>query len=129
MRDLGTYSIKDWLQFLPFVERGKQIRYDFVQQKFLKSKPKAFEEFLAGNRRLQEKIFVSIIGFEEPELLSFSLKLATRHLTDATIMVFDNSRRMESRVQIEKVCRSHWSLISACGKIRTVIPTGITGFR
>ena len=107
MRDLAKYSTGDWLRLRPFVERGKQLRYDFVLQKFLKIKPAGMEEFLAANARLKGKNIVCVIGFEQPELLSFSLKLAARHLTDATVIILDNSRRKESRAQIENVCRTH----------------------
>ena len=65
------------------------------------------EEFLAANARLKGKNIVCVAGFEQPELLNFSLKLAARHLTDATVIILDNSRRKESRAQIESVCRTH----------------------
>jgi hypothetical protein len=107
MRDLGKYSTKDWLRLRPLVERLKRLRYDFVQRKFLKARPAALDEFLAANGRLKGKNIVSVIGFEQPEVLEFSLKMTARHLADATVIVLDNSRRKEARTQIERVCQTY----------------------
>ena len=107
MPDLRKYSTKDWLRLRPLVERGKRLRYDFVLQKFLKNRPEGLEKFLSANAQLKGKNIVCIVGFEQPELLNFSLKLAARHLTDATAIILDNSRRAESRAQIERVCQTH----------------------
>lgn len=63
--------------------------------------------FLAANAHLKGKNIIAVIGFEQPELLNFSLKLAARHLPDVTMMILDNSRRKESRAQIERVCQTH----------------------
>jgi hypothetical protein len=107
MRDLGKYSAKDWLRLRPLVEPVKRVRNDFVQQRFLKTHPAPLDTFLAANAHLKGKNIVSIIGFEQAEVLNFSLKMTGRHLADGKVIVLDNSRRKEARVQIERICQEY----------------------
>jgi len=46
-----------------------------------------------------------VIAYEEPWTLDWLLRMAVRYLTDGRVLVFDNSRRAQARVDIERVCR------------------------
>src|SRR5579862_4521498 len=107
MRPLKGFSAKDWLQLQPLIHRGKQLRNDLLLNSFLKARPSRLEKFLQDNAGLKGKTVVQIIAFEEPEVLSLCLKMARRHLTDASLLVFDNSLREETRARNELVCREH----------------------
>jgi hypothetical protein len=91
----------------PFIHGGKQLRNDFILNLFLRKTPDVLEKFLQENARLRGKNILQIIAFEQPEVLNFSAKMAARHLADATLLVFDNSRRPEMRARNEVVCREN----------------------
>ncbi len=105
MRDLKDYSAGDWLQLRPFIGGFKQLRDDSVQNTFLKTRPPELEPFLRANENLRGKNILQTIAFEQAEVLNFLLKMLARNLVNATVLVFDNSRKPEARVEIERVCR------------------------
>jgi hypothetical protein len=106
MRSLGEFSIEDWIHLRPLTEGGKQLANDLVQRGFLNTRPGALAKFLQENENLRGKNIVQVIAFEQPDVLDFSIKMAVQHLTDARIIVFDNSRGVEARMEIERVCRN-----------------------
>src|SRR5690349_7682569 len=106
MRSFGEYSAREWVRLWPVVERVKRKRDDFVQEKFLKVHPGGLKEFLGSNTHLRGKNIIAIIAFNQAEVLDFCLRMATRHLADATVLVLDNSTRKEARAEIERVCRT-----------------------
>jgi hypothetical protein len=107
MRDLCDFSVKEWLRLRPFVYGLKQMRNDLVQGAFLKARPENWENFLRDNEHFKGKNILQIVAFEQPEVLDFSIKMGTRNLIDASLLVFDNSRSPEGRAKIELVCRKH----------------------
>src|ERR1041384_1609651 len=106
MRNFGEYSIEDWVHLRPLTECSKQLANDLVQKKYLDARPDGLEKFLQENENLRGKNVLKIVAFEQPEVLEFSLKMAGRHLADATVVVFDNSRGVEARLEVERICRS-----------------------
>jgi hypothetical protein len=106
MRSLGEFSIEDWVHLRPLTEGGKQLANDLVQKRYLNARPDALKKFLQENENLRGKNVLKIVAFEQPRVLDFSLKMAGRHLVDATVLVFDNSRRAEARTEIKRICRS-----------------------
>jgi hypothetical protein len=106
MRSFGEFSFEDWLHLRPLTEGGKQLANDLVQRRFLSARSDGLAKFLRENENLRGKNIVQVVAFEQPDVLDFSLKMAGRHLTGATVIVFDNSRRPEARSEIERVCRN-----------------------
>jgi hypothetical protein len=106
MRDLKDFTVADWLQLLPLQHAFKQVRNDAILAVYKRLRPKSLEPFLAETCRFAGKNIVLVIAFEQPWALDWLLRMAGRNLTDATVLVFDNSRRREVRVEIEKVCRA-----------------------
>lgn len=45
-----------------------------------------------------------VVAYEQPWALDWLIRMAARHLSGA-LLVFDNSRRAEARLEIERVCR------------------------
>ena len=106
MRSFGEFLIEDWLHLRPLTEGGKQLANDFVQKRFLNARPGALAKFLRENENLSGKNILQVVAFEQPDVLDFSLKMAGRHLPDATAIVFDNSRSAQARIEIERLCRN-----------------------
>src|SRR6185312_7769779 len=107
MRDLKDYSASEWLQLRPFIAGFKQLRDDTVQNSFVNTRTPELETFLRANQNLRGKNILQIVAFEQPDVLRFSLKMLTRHLVNTTVLVFDNSRKPEPRIEIERLCRDH----------------------
>ena len=107
MRDLSNFTAKEWLRLLPLQHALKQVRNDVFLAIYKKIRPKALQSFLTETQKLKGKNIALIIAFEQPWALDWLLRMAQRNLIDATVLVFDNSRRAAARIDIERVCRDH----------------------
>ncbi len=107
MRDLKDFTWDEWLRLLPVTHAVKQVRNDVMLSAFLKARPKEFEKFLRDTSHLKGKNIANIVAFEQPWVLDFFLRMAKRHVTDATVLVFDNSQQASKRSEIERVCHEH----------------------
>lgn len=107
MRELKNFSVKDWFELRPVIQAAKQWRNDLVLKAFLRSRPAELENFLRHNERLRGRNLVQLIAFEQPQVLKVSVKMASRNLTDAVPLVFDNSRHPQARAENEQICREH----------------------
>jgi hypothetical protein len=107
MRDLKDFTKAEWLRLLPLQHGFKQVRNDVMQNVILRQRPKPLEKFLADNAHLKGGNLAKVVTFGQPWVLDFFLKMAGRHLTDATVLVFDNSSRPSERTEIERVCQEH----------------------
>jgi hypothetical protein len=104
MRSLTHFTPHEWLQLLPLQHALKQARNDVVLAAYLRRRPKELDAFLTRNAALANRNLALVIAFEQPWALGWQLDMAARHLLDTTLLVFDNSRRPEARVEIERVC-------------------------
>jgi hypothetical protein len=107
MRDLKDFTRGEWIRLLPLEHGFKQVRNDVVQSTILRRRPKTLEKFLADTAHLKGRNIANVVTFGQPWVLDFFLKMAERNLTDATVLVFDNSRQASERMEIERVCREH----------------------
>jgi len=107
MRDLKDFTWDEWLRLLPVTHAAKQARNDIVLSAFLKARPEGFERFLQDTAHLRGKNVMNVVTFEQPWVVDFFLKMAKRHVADATILVFDNSQQAAKRAEIARVCREH----------------------
>ena len=105
MRDLKDFSAAEWLRMQPLQDGFKQLRNDIVQSVYVQRRPKALEKFLQDVAHLKGRNVLSVVAFEQPWVLDWLMKMASRHLVDATLLVFDNSHRSDKRTEIERVCR------------------------
>ncbi|WP_428423169.1 hypothetical protein [Methylibium sp.] len=104
MRALGNFTVREWLRLLPLQHALKQLRNDVWLAAYQRRRPKDFDAFTARNAGLRDRNVVLVIAFEQPWVLGWLLDMAARHLQDATVLVFDNSRQLALRRDIERVC-------------------------
>ncbi|MFZ2448700.1 MAG: hypothetical protein WAW37_20245 [Syntrophobacteraceae bacterium] len=105
MRKLTDYSRREWFRSKPLDHFLIQVCNDALQRGFLAWKPKALDRFLQNAGRLRGGNIGLVVAYEQPWALDWLLRMAARHIIDGTVLVFDNSRRAQARVEIERVCR------------------------
>jgi hypothetical protein len=107
MRPLNRFSAADWLQLLPLQHAFKQVRNDALLALYTRRSTPALAAFIERARSLENRNIAIVIAFERPKALQWLLEMAARHLTDATVLVFDNSRQALARLEIEQICLAH----------------------
>ncbi len=107
MLKLSEFSVKDWLKLRPLDVAFKQVRNDVWLNYYTRQKPAELNQFLTENSRLAQKNIAVVVAFEQPWALNWLLKMAKKNLTNTTVLVFDNSRKIASRAEIEVVCKKN----------------------
>jgi hypothetical protein len=107
MRYLTEFSVMEWLKLLPVQHALKQVRNDAWLALYKSVRPDRLGRFLAEHKNLQGKNLALVIAFEQPWALNWLLQMANRNLSDATVLVFDNSRNAPKRSEIEQVCKQN----------------------
>jgi hypothetical protein len=105
MRDLRNFRLLEWLELLPLQHVIKEVRNDVWQRQYCTRRPAALEAFLEENAHLKDTNIVLVVAFEQPWMLDWLIHMARRNLRDGTVLVFDNSRLPQARLEIEQVCR------------------------
>jgi hypothetical protein len=105
MRNLMKFSAGEWLRLEPVKHALKQTRNDAWLSFYKRQRPEALGPFLKQAQSFQGKNIALVVAFEQPWALDWMLRMAERNLTDTKILVFDNSRRAEKRLEIEQVCK------------------------
>jgi hypothetical protein len=104
MRNLTEFSWKEQITLLPVRHAMKQIRNDAWMAFYRRRHSPGLPRFIAEARSLAGKNIALVIAFEQPGYLNWLLHMAKANFTDATVLVFDNSRNADKRREIEKVC-------------------------
>jgi hypothetical protein len=104
MRDLRNFRLREWLQLLPLQHGVKEVRNDVWQRHYCARRPAALTAFLDQQAHLEGSNIVLVVAFEQPWMLNWLIRMARRNVRDATVLVFDNSRRPQARSEIEQVC-------------------------
>lgn len=73
----------------------------------MRKKTSKFFEFLESIRPLKHTNVAIVVAFEQPWALNWLLKMAKKNLKKTSILVFDNSRKLVLRQQIELVCKKN----------------------
>ena len=107
MRSLSEFSIVEWLKLLPVKHALKQLRNDVWLAWYKNSRPSETNRCLGKHKYLAGKNIVLVTAFELPWVLNWLLQMAKRNLSDATVLVFDNSRDPAKRLEIEQVCKQN----------------------
>lgn len=107
MRKLREFSSGEWLCGLPFQHALKQLRNDVVLALYKKQRPPHLNAFLNEVRALRGKNIALVVAFEQPWALAFLLRMAQLNLKNTTVLVFDNSLKLEKRLEIEAVCKQY----------------------
>ena len=101
---LRDYTRREWFRWKPLDHFLIQVCNDGLQSGFLKWKPRCLNGFLKEAERLRAENVGLIVAYEQPWALDWLLRMAARHISDATLLVFDNSRRAQARAEIERIC-------------------------
>jgi hypothetical protein len=107
MRSLSEFSLTEWLRLVPIQHALKQARNDGWLAAYNMSRPKQLRHFLADCQDLKGKNVALVIAFELPWVLDWQLQMASSHLSDMSILVFDNSRDESKRIEIKEVCKQN----------------------
>ncbi|MEI8291559.1 MAG: hypothetical protein WCH99_18985 [Verrucomicrobiota bacterium] len=107
MRDFADFSAREWIRFEPLQIAFKQLRNDALLSVYRRLRTPRFNSFIKEVTPLKDRNIALVIAFEQPWALNWLLQMASLHLTDTTVLVFDNSRRAAARQEIEQVCRNH----------------------
>jgi hypothetical protein len=110
LRSIRNFSRKEWLRNKPLDHFLIQFSNDSLQRFFRALHPKALDGFLLDAAHLGGKNIGLVIAYEQPWALGWLLKMASRHLLDTTLLIFDNSRSKSTRIEIERVCRNAGAL-------------------
>lgn len=65
------------------------------------------DEYLEKVENLKDTNILLVIAFEQPWVIDWLLNMANRHIKDASILIFDNSRKISAKREIEQVCQKH----------------------
>ena len=107
MLKINEFSFGSWLHFAPFIFAFKEMRNDFFLKFYLSKKPQNFSNFIADTQYLKAENVAVVVAFEQPWALNWLLLMASKNLKNTTLLVFDNSRNLNIRQEIELVCRKH----------------------
>ncbi|MDA8305526.1 MAG: hypothetical protein M0Z81_01655 [Deltaproteobacteria bacterium] len=105
MRSIRDFSREEWLRNKPLDHFLIQFCNDRLQHVFRALRPRPLRQFLQSAASLEGKNIGLVIAYEQPWALDWLLRMASRHIVDMTLLVFDNSRSKSARVDIERVCR------------------------
>ena len=105
MRNLSQLSASEWLRLVPFQYAMKQWRNDAWLAFYKRIRPKTLQPFLKESARFKGRNIALVVAFQQPWTLDWLLRMAKRNLSDADVLVFDNSLRTDARLEIERVCR------------------------
>jgi hypothetical protein len=107
MKKLSLYDKLEWCRLEPFRALVKELRNDLLLGYFLRLKAKGEKKFLLDNKHFENKNVLIVIAFEQPKVLSWLFSLSKINLSDFNLMVFDNSKNLNVRKQIEDLCQQH----------------------
>ena len=119
LRALQYFSIGEWLQILPLQHAAKQWRNDAWLAVYRRRRASGQAAFLRQVAPFADGNVALVIAFESPWVTDWQLTMARRHLTDAQVLVFDNSRSPARREEIERVCARHGAPYLALPRNRT----------
>ncbi len=109
MKNLKLYSFSEWLILEPLRALLKELRNDLLLAFYKTRKAVCEDEFIKTNQYLKGKNILVVVAFEQPKVLEWLFRLSKKNLNDFQLMVFDNSRSLILRGEIEKLCRE-WGI-------------------
>ena len=107
MRYPTEFSATEWLKLLPVQHALKQVRNDAWLAVYRNRRTDKLPQFLADHKDLANRNIALVIAFEQPWALNWLLQMASRNVSDMTVLVFDNSRNDSKRIEIEQICRKN----------------------
>ncbi len=105
MKKLSTFSLIEWLLLKPLKVLLKEVRNDLLLCIYKRIPANGEEYFLSQVRSLSGENVISIVAFEQDEVLDWALSLIKKNLNGCHVLVFDNSRDISKREKIKNICR------------------------
>ncbi|MBU3725828.1 MAG: hypothetical protein FGM18_10020 [Burkholderiaceae bacterium] len=83
----------------------KKFRDDLLLKRYVATVPRTFSRFLDQHAALEGSNLALVVAFEQPWILEIMLQKFRQNVSGFRVVVFDNSRNVESRDQIAQVCQ------------------------
>lgn len=107
MRELGSYSLRDWLLFQPAIRAFKEVRDAAIRDAYCAIKPRRLGVFLQEHQDVRGSTLAVVIAYEQPWLIDTFIRRFRQFVTGAQLLIADNSRNRERRAEIAAVCGKH----------------------
>lgn len=104
MRSITDYRIAEWMAGTPLVHGFKLGRNRLIGSYFCAQDRAKGAALIESRPELAAKTLICVIAFNVPWIIELLLGSAGR-LTDAALVIFDNSRDPAARREIERICR------------------------
>jgi hypothetical protein len=109
MKNLKFFSLSEWLILEPLRAFLKELRNDVLLTSYKYRKAEYEDQFLEKNKHFKDKNILAVIAFEQPKVLEWLFALSSKNLKDCQLMVFDNSKSLILRREIEELCQK-WDI-------------------
>ena len=103
MRLANEYGADEWLIGRPLVHGLKRARNVLLERAFRGVRSRETDKLLARHAGLAGGSLVMSVAFNQPWVVDLQTRMAKRHL-DGTLIVLDNSRKAEARLEIAQIC-------------------------
>jgi hypothetical protein len=104
MRDIGSYSTREWLTAVPVVHRVKHLRNRALERTYRSLGARERDRFLAESAGALGRKLVLTIAFNTPWAVDLFIRTARRNLHDVSVVVADNSSNAHASAEIGAVC-------------------------
>lgn len=104
MRQLKNYCLREWLRIKPVDHFLIEVCNDALQGVFCKVKPRRLKRFLLDIEHMRGEDIGLVIAYEQPWAVEWLVRMAARNFENAHLLIFDNSKSVRARREIERVC-------------------------
>lgn len=107
MRSPTEFSAAEWLRLKPIPTAFREVRNDLLLWAYLRRKCPELPAFLKNLEGRRDRDLVIAVAFERPWIIDWLIRMASRNLRNATLVIMDNSRFPKERGEIAAVCAGH----------------------
>ncbi|MEP9375493.1 hypothetical protein ABLE91_02170 [Aquabacter sp. CN5-332] len=104
MRDLGNYSLRDWMGAMPLAHGARRLRNMAVDRVYGKRQAEGQAALLAELSRFRGEFLVFTVAFNMPEAIAFLSQAMARAMPGLALVVCDNSTDPAARARIAALC-------------------------
>lgn len=104
MKNLSEFSILEILKLKPLKIFLKELRNDWVLFFYKKISADNEGKFILDSLKCRGKNVICVVAFEQPKVLEWLFTLSLKNTQDFYFLVFDNSKNLKTRKDIQDVC-------------------------
>ncbi len=104
MRELSTYTAREWMQAQPLVHAIKLVRNTAAERFYRRRPSPALEQFLHDHAGLRDRTIAVAVAFNTPWTVKLLLRTTGENFVDTSLIVVDNSSSGEAREEIRALC-------------------------